>query len=103
MYKRVIPTILMIALFISNAAFAEESTNPVANVEVKVKQTKEVPKTSQDSSAREDKRYAQIYTKCTKEAEEDLSKYERFFNYCMEKNGFPQEQIGGRITEEQDN
>jgi len=51
-------------------------------------ETKGQPK----NEIQEDQKYAIAYDKCIKEAEVSEATYDRVFNKCMEKNGFPQEE-----------
>lgn len=108
MYKKFIFTIAVVFTFItcgiSNATSAakDPAGKPVAK-----SVAKQPAKTPVKAAPSEDEKYAQVYEKCTKEAEANEAKYDSLFNSCMDKNGFPQEEYetGGQPmpVEGQDN
>ena len=87
MYRKFIFITIAISLFlVSGLSYAATSAKPAA------KASAAAPAKPAKATESEDEKYAQVYEKCTKEADRNEAKYDQLFNSCMEKNGFPQEE-----------
>ena len=104
--KFIFAAIGVIALIVCDVSLAQSQVK--AGVKPASKTSGPASKAADKSTQTEDQKYAQIYSKCTKEAESNEAKYDQLFDSCMDKNGFPQEEYetGGqpmRSMDGQDN
>ena len=96
MYKKLVFTIAIIFSLVafqnSNAATATPAAKQDSAKPASKAAAKPAAKSTSKPAQTEDEKYAQVYEKCTKEAEKNEAKYDQLFNSCIEKNGFPQEE-----------
>ncbi len=90
--KLVLGFLLVLSMSYYNLSHSADSTAEINSKEkVVIKEPKDkTPQTKNE--IQEDQKYAIAYDKCIKEAEVSEATYDKVFNKCMEKNGFPQEE-----------
>lgn len=100
MFKKIISLAMLSALFALSGigdSFSAEPAKAGAKPAQKVVEAKAMnvtpEKQAKKPSGPEDEKYPLTYSKCSKEAEADEAKYDKIFDDCMEKNGFPQEEF----------
>lgn len=92
-YRKLFFTAIICSLCVlTGAARAADAVKTPAAKPAAKATTKPATKTPAKPAMSEEEKYAQVYEKCTKEAEATEAKYDQLFNSCMEKNGFPQEE-----------